>query len=255
MRADPPNRGPTVSPPEASVTTELVSVWFPGEGDQYPRMARVLAYTARLFAPAWSIRVEEIPRPTLASRASQAAMDNSWKLERWARVVEDAPDGAGVLLLDTDTFVTAPLDPLWEIPFDLAYTVRDAAPFPLNGGVVAVRANPRSRAFMRAWHQRDREMLRDLALREPWRRRYGGQNQAALGSLLEGPEVERLHVVRLPCWEWNCEDLSWHRFGPETRIVHVHAALRATTFHFGATSPALVPLAALWRRREREALG
>jgi hypothetical protein len=233
----------------------LFSVWFPGAGDQYPRMARVLAHTARLFAPTWSIRVEAIPRGALVSRASQAAMDNSWKLEHWARAVEEAPDGAGVLLLDADTFVTAPLDPLWGIDFDFAYTVRDSDLFPLNGGVVAVRANERSRAFMRVWQRRDREMLRDLDLREPWRRRYGGQNQAALGSLLEGPEVARLDVARLPCWEWNCEDLSWRRFGPGTRIVHVHSALRATVFHFGATTPALVPLAALWRRREREAAG
>ena len=254
MLGEPSDGATAHAPAPAPAVNALVSVWFPGEGDQYPRLARVLDYTARLFAPSWLIRVEAIPRGSLVSRASQTAMDNSWKLEHWARAVEAAPDGSGVLLLDTDTFVTAPLDPLWATAFDLAYTVRDAEPFPLNGGVVAVRANERSREFMWAWHRRDREMLRDLDLREPWRRRYGGQNQAALGSLLEGPERERLHVEKLPCWEWNCEDLSWRRFGPGTRIVHVHAALRATVFHFGATTPALVPLADLWRRREREAL-
>lgn len=231
----------------------IVSVWFPGDADQYPRLARVLDYTARLFAPSWEVRVEEIPRAALSSRASKASADNSWKLEHWARAVDAAPDGSGVLLLDSDTFLTAPIDSLWSYDFDLAYTVRDASPFPLNGGVVAVRANERSRAFMHAWHRRDREMLRNLEFREPWRRRYGGQNQAALGSLLEGPEVERLNVAKLPCWEWNCEDCSWSRFGEQTKIVHVHAALRATVFHFGPTTPALVPLASLWRSREREA--
>lgn len=239
---------------EAPVTPRLVSTWFPGDLDQYPRLARVLEYTAKLYAPTWDIRVEEALRCGVScGRASQAAADNSWKLEHWTRAVLEAPEDCGVLLMDADTFVTAPLDPLWSIDFDLAYTVRGVARFPLNAGVMAVRANERTRRFMERWLARDRFMLKDLDYREPWRRIYGGQNQASFGSLLEGPEVADLRVVTLPCLEWNCEDVSWSRFGPGTRIVHVKSALRTTVFYV-QVEPTLRPLAALWRQREGEAI-
>ena len=41
------------------------------------------------------------------------------------------------------------------------------------------------RLFFDRWLARDREFLLDAEARAPWRRTYGGQNQASLGALLE----------------------------------------------------------------------
>lgn len=231
----------------------LVSVYFPGS-DQYPRLARVLEYTARRWAPTWDISIREVGAPEVRSAVRQSAADNSWKLGYWADAVEDAPDGTLLLLVDADTFVAAPLQPLLGEPFDLAYTVREAERFPLNGGVIAVRAGAPARAALSAWLEEDRAMLRDPERCEPWRRVYGGQNQASFGACLERGAFKGLKVLQLPCREWNCEETGWADFQPgRTRIVHVKAALRAHVFGLRAYPHTRV-LAEHWRTLEREAL-
>jgi hypothetical protein len=232
----------------------LESVYFPGS-DQYPRLARVLRYTAQRWAPNWDIRVREVGPPEVTSPLRQSAADNSWKLEWWARAVEEAEDGQLLLLVDTDTFVAAPLDPLLDLTFDLAYTYRAASRFPLNGGVVAVRAGEGTRAAFREWLTEDRKMLRDPARLEPWRRFYGGQNQASFGACLEGGTFRNLRILPLPCREWNCEETGWAYYQEgRTRIVHVKAALRAHAFGL-RSFPHTLELSTVWRRLEREAPG
>jgi len=237
------------------VKPRLVSVYFPGGGDQYPRLARVLEYTARRWAPSWDVQVRQVPAAGVSSALRQSAADNSWKLEWWTRAVEEAPDGTVLLLVDADTFIAAPLDPLLlALPFDLAYTYRDAARFPLNSGVVAARAGAGTRAAFREWLAEDRLMLQDPARLEPFRRFYGGQNQASFGALLERGAFRDLSVLRLPCVEWNCEETGWSRFKEgETRVVHVKAALRAHVFGLRSYEHTR-DLANYWRRLEREAL-
>jgi hypothetical protein len=182
----------------------------------------------------------------------QAAADNSWKLAEWARIVRDAPDGARVLLVDSDTAVTGSLDELWAHPFDVAITTRPkGSRFPLNAGVVAVRVSPATRAFMDEWLREDREMLAHPARLRPWRQRYGGQNQASLGAVLERGG-HGLDVARIPCEVWNAEDDSWHTFGPDTRILHVKGALRLAVFSMDPERATFRAAAAAWRAAERE---
>jgi len=232
------------------MTPLLYSVYFPGS-DQYPRLARVLEATARRWAPSWEIRVDAMPAPVLRSSVRQAATDNHAKLGYWADAVDAAPDGRLLLLVDADTFVAAPLEPLERLDFDLAYTVREAVRFPMNGGVVAVKVNARTRSAVRAWYEIDRAFLLDPALCEPFRRVYGGQNQASFGAALEGGTFGELSLLTLPCKEWNAEETAWSSFRPgETRIVHVKAALRAHAFGVDA-HPSTRALAEHWRRLER----
>lgn len=230
----------------------LESVYF-GEG-QYPRLARVLDYTARTHCPGWDVRVRRLDGHTLrAASGSESHAHNHHKLQAWCAAVRDAPHGTPILLVDTDTFVVAPLDPLWDTPFAFAYTVRAASKYPLNGGVVAVRAGHASRALMEAWLEKDALFLRDAEAHRPWRMKYGGINQASLGAVLEtGGVSDHALVVGLPCLEWNCEDTCWERFGPATRVVHVKSALRMAVFGI-ASAARLRPLVAAWRRAEQAA--
>jgi len=181
---------------------------------------------------------------------------NAYKLELWAELVRTAPDGSRILLIDADTFVSGCLDPLWGEEFDVAYTGRDASPFPLNAGVIAIRAGAPARAFMREWSRLDLRLLRDSALHGLWRRKYGGINQAALGWLLEsgGAETSGARVLRLPCLVWNCEDTSWSAFDPAvTKVVHVKSALRMAALGVHVTH-ALRPLARVWCALDRVGL-
>jgi hypothetical protein len=227
----------------------LESVYF--GGGQYGRLAAVLAHTARRYCPAWDVNVRRIEPHTLRAASGNASdADNHHKLTEWRRIVAEAPDGARILLVDADTFVTAPLDPLWDRAFDVAYTARASSPFPLNAGVVAIRVGPESRRFMAAWLARDAAFLADTELRRPWRKRYGGMNQASLGALLESGQSETLGVsiAALPCAEWNCEDTSWATFDPTvTRIVHVKSGLRMAVFNIVAGTPKTRLLARIWR--------
>jgi len=209
-----------------------------------------------MHCPTWDINVQRIAPTTLrAASRSESHAANNWKLEHWCSAVQLAPDGARVLLVDADTFVTGNLDPLWDLDFDFAYTARDATRFPLNGGVVALRSSKASRSFMRLWLERDREFMRNDAAHRPWRKLYGGMNQASLGSLLETGSAltSWLNVAALPCLEWNCEDTCWDRFDPAvTKIVHVKSALRMAVFNL-ASSAHVARLTRAWKDLDRAA--
>jgi alpha-N-acetylglucosamine transferase len=179
---------------------------------------------------------------------------NSLKLEHWNALVQQAPDGDRILLIDADMLVVRPLDPVWDRPFDVAYTVRPSgAKFPLNGGVVAVRVGAASRAFMQAWAAENRRMLNDQAHHNRWRQRFGGINQAALGALLAAGV--RGQFATLPCLEWNCEDSCWGKFDPAvTRLVHIKSELRLACRSRADQRGRWQPIVDRWRAADRESL-
>ena len=234
----------------------LASVHFGSgaAGEEFRRMARVLEYSALRHAPAWRRQVLEVPpaagyRSTLGVPAHE---HNSAKLDRWRDTIAAAADGDRVLLIDADTMITGPLDPVWDLPFDLAYTSA-AARLPLNAGVVFVRVSPCSRGFLEQWAAVNRSFLGNAAALRPWRSKYAGINQAALGFMLERAG-HGCDVARLDGAIWNCEDSNWARFDPSTtRIVHVKSGLRRAIFR-GMARTSLAPLVAAWRELERAAV-
>jgi hypothetical protein len=234
----------------------LVSCCFgSGAGDQWPRLARVLAYSAAAHSPAWRIEMHQMAPPSRSAPGmSEASVANTQKLESWAGVVRDAPDDDLILLIDADTMVLRSLDPVWDRPFDVAYTVRpQSAGFPFNAGVVFVRVNARSRAYIDRWRIENRGMLDHPDRFSLWRRRFGGINQAALGYLLSQDD-HGAQLLPLPCPEWNCEDSSWALYDPAvTRIVHVKSALRKALFSRAHVSACVRPLARIWQDLERAA--
>lgn len=234
----------------------LEAVYFGDRTGQYPRLARVLEHTARTHCQAWDVRVREIGKPRVtAVTGSTSHAANHHKLIEWTRLVCDAQNGERILLVDADTFVVQSLDPLWDVPFDIAYTTREAARYPLNAGVIAVRVSTAVRRWMEGWLAHDAAFLRDVDDATPWRATYGGQNQASLGATLESGMAEDLglRIAPLTCREWNCEDTCWKTFDPAvTRLVHVKSALRMDAFNM-LRSPHSHRLAALWRQLEIEA--
>ncbi len=239
----------------------LVSCVFGPE--PYPRLARVLDYSARVHCAGWDVQLLRTPPATCDPRdgtplssalGKTSHVTNTQKMLVWAAVVETAPDDTPILLIDCDTFITRPLDDIWAQPFDFAYTTKPDSRFPFNSGVVFVRATDRTRQFFRRWRDENLMMLRDRDHHQAWRARYGGINQAALGRALEAGWTSDLVRLELPCQEWNCEDAHWRTFDPAvTRIVHVKSALRLAVLGYGPVLPSLRPLVHAWQVLESRA--
>ena len=241
------------------MTPRLEAPWFGADDSVYARMARVLEYTARQHCPDWRVNVERVTVETMRKhrQAVESHRFNTQKMVTWARVVGEARDGECIALLDADTFIARPLDPIWDQDFDLAYTAKQSR-FPFNSGVVFVRVNDKTRRFFSEWEAVNRKMLVSGEHHMRWRAKYGGINQAALGQMLETGLAQRMDILPVPCVEWNCEDSAWVNFDPDmTRIVHVKSKLRMAVFEtkgrvFG---PHIAGLAEMWHELEGEAEG
>lgn len=241
----------------------LVSRYFAGANtnpEVFRRLARVLEWTAQQHCCGWAVDVCEVPAAPLSAPLTEAARlayeHNAQKLDEWARVVETAADGECLALVDADTIILRPLDPVWGLAFDIALTARArGARLPINSGVVFVRVSEATRAFFRHWRDETRRMLATPAHHAPWHRKYGGITQAALGFIRETRNTDGLLVRELSCQEWNCDETAWPMCTAFTRIVHIKSGLRGLIF--GQPGPALRSpireLAGMWRRLERSA--
>lgn len=232
----------------------LEACYFPSPRDaRWKRLARALQASAWQACPGWDVQVRPItPTRAESSIGLYSHVANTQKLDHWAETVNAADDGEQVLLVDTDTVVLQPLDDLWALPFDLAYTTRPRG-FPFNAGVIAVRVSDRVRTFMADWADANRALLgADKANAYAAARTYGGINQASLAPLLQHASERGITLRALPCAEWNCEDTTWAEFDPaRTRILHVKSALRTMALSMERPSSELAPLVAVWRRFER----
>lgn len=239
------------------MTPILYAAYF--GGDDYVRMARVLEHTARVHCQGWDIRVERATPPVRTGGQNDSHRVNTQKMDCWLAQLAPAVDGDCILFLDADTFIVRPLDAIWVLPFDLAYTIKPGAHPPFNTGVVAVRVSARIRAWFELWHGEQLRMLRDALYHHPFHRRYGGTHQAALGALLErrqqldGPGRD-LDILGLPCLEWNCENSAWAEFNPRlTRIVHIKDPLRKAVFKRQPPTREVWPIVQAWRQAETRA--
>lgn len=228
---------------------------------QYPRMARVLAHTARKHLPDWEVRVDEIAAPeaegaekTWRVRRRHGLATNTDKLRDWVAAVDRCDDGDLLALVDADAMVTASLDPILDLDFDVAYTRKEGAEkLPINGGVVFVRVNARSRAFMRRWREENDRLYARPEEHAPWREHFGGMNQAAFGRMLTTGEHPPATLLPISAHEWNaCWSPAWRQW-KRARIVHIKSGLRRTIF--GAQRPENLTVrefVEFWRATERE---
>lgn len=236
-----------VSPPR------IEAIWF-GNGI-YERMAKVFLATATAHCPNWRVNLRRVDRVHLERHrfANDSHADNTQKMEQWNATVQNSRDGDRILLVDADTFFVNPIDDIWGREFDIAYTVKQAK-FPFNSGVMFVRVTETTKAFFSDWAEENRRMLASSGAHAPWRRKYGGINQAAFGKMLKSPSAKSMSILAIPCREWNCEDSSWAAFDRDTtRIIHVKGALRRALFERRYTDlrrPGIAALVALWEEME-----
>lgn len=238
------------------MSRRLFSCFFPPQipAPTWRRLSRVLTHTAAAHCEGWEIRIEAVTPPAgLRTHGIPAHVDNTHKLAWWADRVRECADGDQVLLIDADTAILRSLDDIWQQPFDVAYTVRSGFIAPFNAGVVFLRASDRTRAFMDRWVVLNDQIQRITT--KPWRKRYGGVNQASLAELLNETDAMGVQLRQLSCREWNCEDSAWAHYESDvTRILHVKSELRrACLTTLPICEPAWKPLISLWRGLEADA--
>jgi len=183
------------------------------------------------------------------------AESNFNKMRAWVHSVCGCQDGEQLLLADCDLLFLKSVEDAFLGDFDIAYTVRPGK-IPINGGVIFVKTNKRSRAFMRHWYTAAETILRrgkNEIKREV--AKFGGISQASLLHTLEGPLGATVRFKELPCAEWNSVDQTWADYDPETtRVIHIKGKLRRLCL--GRSQPeqheVLGPLMRLWRQRRSE---
>jgi hypothetical protein len=236
------------------VKPRIESVWF-GRQARFERMAAVFRATAEQHCPGWDLNLRHVDEQQMPAHRSarQGHVSNTQKLEDWNDTVQAASDGARLLLIDADTFFVNPIDDIWAMDFDIAYTVKRSR-FPFNLGVIFVRISDPVRRFFEAWVAMNRKMLMSKVLHRQYRDRFGGINQASFGRTLETDAVRGVNLLGIPCVEWNCEDSAWADFDPrKTRIVHVKSALRRALFDDSKddmAKPGVSRLVEMWKGLE-----
>ena len=176
-------------------------------------MAEVLRFSLGRFGH--ECELHELAAPEAGTVCK--ARNNSFKLAKWIEIVEAATEP--VLLMDADMLCLRSLDGAFDAVEHVGITWRDpkyASPSPLNGGLVFVRPTEWAKDFFRLWGKVDERVLRDQGFARKYRVKWSGQNQAALGAMIETGKAEKL--TRLECQDVNlCE--PWAHLD-KARILH-----------------------------------
>jgi hypothetical protein len=195
-----------------------------GNKERYAKLVRVWRKSIELNCPSAEIHVAEIAPPTETKR--KIGLSSNWhKFKLWQRFIAEQPDGEHVILMDVDMVVLQDLAPAFDRQFDIGATRRTKANWPYNGGVVFVRVNQRTKAFLEQWAEIDERMYRDEKFHAPYSHKYKGQNQSSFGYMLEH-NTTGAEIVDFPCAVWNACNEDWSNIDDDTRVIHLKSQLR-----------------------------
>lgn len=218
-------------------------------GAQYADLAKVLSLSAIQHCPSWEQDICRMPDEDGSRSPWEMHQD---RLVRYRAAIAQSGEGDGLLLIDADTLIVRSLNRIWAREFDVAYTVHRYADcaWPVNTGVLFVRASPRVVAFFDAWIAASRAIGTDEST-EAFRaasKQYGAPDQQAFWETLQS-QRQSVRAIAVPCREWNCADAEWEHFTPMTRIVHIKGVLRTAIRGrrpSGRRARFVAPLVDLW---------
>jgi hypothetical protein len=229
-------------------TVRIVTVVFGGE--PYTQMARVFRRSCRLAMP--EVRFTQLQGQTPAEdgRPWDCRM-NTEKLRLWVEASGRYGD-ENLVLADCDMLAVGDVRHVFaDRSFDVGYTRRSEI-LPLNGGILFVRPTLAARRWLAALWRINEAMREDPAFHAPFRARYHGMNQAAMGYLIEQP-VAGVRVRAFPCSRYNLLGNDLIQPDPDAVFVHIKSALRKLILGqpVGARDRALYgPMAARWHAIE-----
>jgi hypothetical protein len=150
---------------------------------------------------------------------------NTLKLRAWVDYLERASEP--VVFTDCDMLALGDISCAFteNQDFDIAVTGIDRPHNPINGGVVFVRPNARSRAFFRAWVEANERLYKNPILHNHYIEKWLGMNQAAFGYLMDNGHPV-CNLMTLPLNRYNACDSSWGCIDHSTLMLHIKGALR-----------------------------
>jgi hypothetical protein len=178
-------------------------------------------------------------------------VSNTVKLEKWVEILTTIPDNDTVIFTDCDMLFLKDPGEVFSRDFDIAYTERTQSKWTINGGVLFVKVNPRSRDFMNHFVNVNKMMFEDPDFHQPWKNKYAGMNQSALGCILEMKKHEA-KLISLPCAEYNSCGEDWPFITEKTRILHIKGQLRKILFNPSLDEGELTTAAGIWRKAYEE---
>jgi hypothetical protein len=189
-----------------------------------------------------------LPEPEIRFNRTRSFISNSVKLKMWVDSVRNCNDGDCVALMDSDMLVIHDFFDVFDNDFDIGYTVRTRSKWPINGGVIFVKVNDKSREFMNLFLSVNNRMLQDTEFHKIWQSRYAGINQAAFGYMLEYPIPINVKIKPFPCRIYNAcgEDLPIDE--DITKIIHIKGKLRQAIFGEIKTEPELEGSVLSWNK-------
>lgn len=193
--------------------------------NRYGRLFDVFEKSARASNPRARFDLLRVPPPAWDGSQKASYFSNNYKLKLWVDYLDTTGDEP-VIFMDCDLIVRKPLDSAFDGKFDIGLVTVGRTYAPYNGGVVFVSGTPASKEFMKLWQKVDQEIFENEDEHWKWGAVYKGQNQAALGKILETMD-HGAKIKHFPSWEWNAVDPDWGTVNPHVcRVVHVKSALR-----------------------------
>lgn len=217
-----------------------------GLSDKYNIMSNVLIHSILKNEPnaAWVKHVLDEPKTFDKNRSF---ISNTIKLRYWNQELKEADDGDYIIFTDCDMVLLKPINDIFKKNFDIAYTVRTMSSYPINGGMIFVKVNERSRNFFDKFEEINNKMLNDQEFHKPWRYKYAGINQSAFGYLLENNK-KMAKLLPVQCKEWNACNEDWEFINEETRALHIKGQLRKAIFLDDPTPVGFQKAEAAWRK-------
>lgn len=193
--------------------------------NRYARLFDVWDKSVRASNPDAIIDTLKVDAPAWDGSQKASYFSNNYKMQLWVDYLKKVDDD--VIFMDCDMVVLKPLKSAFESDFDIGLVTVGRGYAPYNGGVVFVRNSEKARAFMDVWRRVDQELFEDEVEHRQWGAKYAGQNQAALGKMIETGDTAGAKIKEFPSMEWNAVDPDWNKINAKNcRVIHIKSKLR-----------------------------
>jgi hypothetical protein len=205
---------------------KIVTVVFDYKDRQgmFGRLHHVFARSCARYMPQNKIHTHLISPPSKGGHSKLSFVSNTEKLTYWHESVKSSKQE--LMLADCDMMCRGGVSEVFDYDFDIGYTTREPGfKIPVNGGVMFVRPNGRTREFFRVFTEINRRMYTDRALHNQYYGKYQGMNQSAFGYMLEN-HSDLAELRPFPCRIYNSCDETWHTAMREAKLIHIKSRLR-----------------------------
>lgn len=211
---------------------------------------------------------------TSASQYKSSTQSIPAKLEHWAKYIKNVPSGEIVAFLDADLLIYKNIKSSLPSDFDIVYTWKNEK-WPLNTGVLIVKASSNVVSFLQEWHQKTIALISDSKKLKQAIQTSGGGDQHTLLEMMDavkpnpipkGSWKKEYEFGKINFYGASCEELNQTNsvsLNADSKIFHYKSGMRPVILGDGQFTKARPPetsyeIWALWentyRQHNKEAL-